>query len=309
MDKNMLMSTLKKIRTSSYIWSLYFFNIDRRNSNPYTAYKVRFKNNHYLPDYANALVETILKYQLEKIDEIKEYTGENTKISCDSIETNSELVKEQWDYMVMDIADASDEKIVGKYHGYILDGVPSNKTEKSVVFLKMANPIINLRNKRSAVFTFTTDSELAEIYDDVCKLQMNADCIVIDEMIYSFNYKFEDLFNIEKTMQKVKNKALEEIVTIDAFDNKEQFEQMARAYKSPRTFITLKRERVERIKHKEERKKVADMLKIDMSVDEKFQFKNDEEVSLLIRYLCFKIFKDEETKELLEANNVTQVVL
>ena len=72
MDKNMLMSTLKKIRTSSYIWSLYFFNIDRRNSNPYTAYKVRFKNNHYLPDYANALVETILKYQLEKIDEIKE---------------------------------------------------------------------------------------------------------------------------------------------------------------------------------------------------------------------------------------------
>ena len=51
------------------------------------------------------------------------------------------------------------------------------------------------------------------------------------------------------------------------------------------------------------------MLKLDMSDDEKFKFKNDREVSLLIRYLCFKIFKDEETKELLEANNVTQVIL
>lgn len=309
MDKNALIGTLENIRTSSYAWSLYFFNIDRRNNNPYSAYKVRFKNNYYLINYANALIDMLLKYQLKKIDEIREYTGENTKISCDSIRTSSELVKEQWDYMVTDIAEASDEKIKGKYHGYLLEGVSLNRNEKSVVFLKMANPIINLTNKRSAVFTFNTDGELAELSDEVCKLQMNADCIIIDEMIYSFNYKFEDLFNIEKTMQKVKNKALEEIVTTDAFDNKEQFEQMARAYKSPRTFITLKRERVERIKNKRERKKVANMLKIDVSTDEKFQFKNDEEVSLLIRYLCFKIFKDEETNELLEANNVTQVIL
>ena len=37
--------------------------------------------------------------------------------------------------------------------------------------------------------------------------------------------------------------------------------------------------------------------------------KNEEETSLLLRYLCFKVFKDDETKELLEANNVTQIVL
>ena len=43
-------------------------------------------------------------------------------------------------------------------------------------------------------------------------------------------------------MHKVKSKALEEIVAIDAFDNNEEFEQMARAYKSSTTFITLKRE-------------------------------------------------------------------
>lgn len=260
-------------------------------------------------DYAKSLIDMIIKYQLGKINEIKEYTGENVKVSCDSIETSNELVKEQWDYFVMDMASASDEKIKGKYHGYVLEGIPASRDEKTVVFLKMANPIINLKNRRSAVFTFDNNSELAEMSDEVCKLHMNTDCIVVDEKIYSFNYKFEDLFNVEKTMQKIKHKALEEIVTIDAFENREEFEQMARAYKSPRTFITLKRERVERIKNKTKRKKVANMLKIDISDEGKFLFKNDEEVSLLIRYLCFKVFKDDETKELLEANNVTQLSL
>jgi hypothetical protein len=286
---------------------LYFFKIDRRNNNPYTAYKVRFKNNHYLPDYAKKLIDMVIKYQLGKINEIKEYTGENTKVSCDSIETRNELVKEQWDYFVMDIANASDEKIKGKYHGYVLEGLPANRDEKTVTFLKMANPIINFKNKRSAVFTFDDNSELAELSDEVCKLYMDTDCIVVDEKIYSFNYKFEDLFNIEKTMQKVKNKALEEIVAIDAYENKEEFERMARAYKSPRTFITLKNERIERVKNKAKRKKVASMLNIDVSEEGKFVLKNEEDVSLLIRYLCFKIFKDDETKELLEANNVTPI--
>ena len=226
MDKELLVEMLEGIERSSYSWALYFFKIDRRNNNPYTAYKVRFKNNRYLPKYAQSLVNMIVKYQLGKISEIKDYTGENTKVSCDKIKTSNELVKEQWDYFVRDIADASDEKVEGKYHGYVLEGTPASNSAKSLIFLKMANPIINLKNKRSAVFTFDDNSELAEMSDEVCKLHMDTDCIVVDEVMYSFNYKFEDLFNIEKTMQKVKNKALEEIVSIDAFDNIEEFEQI-----------------------------------------------------------------------------------
>ena len=309
MDKDLLIEILKNARENIYNWSLYFFKIDRRDNNPFTAYKIRFKNNQYLPEYARTLLDMVVKYQLEKIAEIKDYTGENTKVSCDRIETNNELVKEQWDYFVEDIAWASDEKIEGKYHGYVLEGIPSNNDGKSLVFLKMANPIINLKNKRSVVFTFDADNELAEITDEVCKLRMDVDCIVIDEVIYSFNYKFEDLLNMDKTMQKVKTKALEKIFELDAFENKDEFEKMARAYKSPRTFITLKSERIDRIKNRTKRKDVANMLKIEINDKGKFVFKNEEEVSLLLRYLCFKLFKDAETKDLLEANNVTKLIL
>ena len=145
--------------------------------------------------------------------------------------------------------------------------------------------------------------------DEICKLRMDADCIVTDDVIYSFNYKIEDLLNMEKTLKKVKKEALEKIIAVDAFENKDDFEQMVRAYKSPRTFITLKSERIERIINMEKRKDVASMLKIEISKNGKLILKNEEEVSLLLRYLCYKVFKDDETKELLEANNVTQILL
>ena len=305
MDKELLKETLELIGASPYSWALYFLKINRNNNNPYTAYKVRFKNDSYILEYAKSLVNMIVKYQLGKITEIKDYTGENTKISCDKIETYNELIKEQWDCLVKDILDASDEKVEGKYHGYVLEGTPTTNSAKSIIFLKMANPIINLKNKRSSVFTFDDNSELSEVSDEVCKLHMDTDCIVVDEILYSFNYKFEDLFNIEKTMKKLKNKVIEEIASIDAFDNKEEFEQMAKSYRSPRTFVTLKSERVERIKNKSKRKKVAKTLEIEVSDEGKFVFKSVEEVSKLLRYLCFKVFKDDETKQLLEASNVT----
>lgn len=307
MDKEMLVEILKQGNTSVYSWALYFFKIDRRKQNPYTAYKIRFKNDTYLQLYIDKLIEMVIENQLGKVSEIKKYTGENAKISCDMIEIDNELVKEQWDYLVRDIAEASDEKVTGKYHGYILEGTPLVEDKKNTIFFKIANPVINLTNKRGVVFTFNSNSELAEMSDEICKLYMNVDCIVTNGRIYSFNYKMEDLFNMEKTMQKLKTKALEEIIATDAFEDIQEFEQMANSYKSPRTFITLKAERVERIKDKMERKKIAKMLNIDTDKDNKFVFRNEDDVSLLIRYLCFKVFKDYETEELLEANNVTEL--
>lgn len=60
--------------------------------NPYTVYKVRFKNAGYLPQYAVSLAHMINKFQVEKIDEVHEYTGENTKVSCDKLAVNNELL-------------------------------------------------------------------------------------------------------------------------------------------------------------------------------------------------------------------------
>ena len=65
---------------------------------------------------------------------------------------------------------------------------------------------------------------------------------------------------------------------------------------------------MKRIEDGRSRKTVAKMLKINLNSEGKFIFQNEEEAHKLVKYLCFKIFKDGETEELLEANNVTKYV-
>lgn len=308
MSKQIILDTIEKIKTNSYSWNMYFFKIDKRNTNPYAVYKVRFQNRDYLPTYVEKLTQMMEMYQLSEIDKVEDYTGENSKVSCDKIAVDNDLIKANWDYLVQDVVDASDRKVKEKYNGYIVEGQPINEESggKNIIMVKIANPVINLQNKRSVVFRFDESQALASITDDVCKLYMDVDYIVIDKNLYTFNYRFENMFNIEKTMQKVKNNAIEKIVEIGALDDVGVFREYIKSYKSPRTFITISEERIERIKDKRKRKNVAKMLELDLSPDGKFVFKNEEEAYKLVKYLCFKLFKDGETEELLEANNVTK---
>ena len=89
----------------------------------------------------------------------------------------------------------------------------------------------------------------------------------------------------------------------------ETFKSLASQYKSSRTFITLKSERVSRIKNKQSRKSIAKMLKLPLDANGDFAITTADEASLLIRYLCFKIFQDNETKDVLEANTVTKLTI
>ena len=125
--------------------------------------------------------------------------------------------------------------------------------------------------------------------------------------MYTFNHTFETVFNLEKTMAKVKQHAIEEIAGTNVFSDIDTFKSLASQYKSSRTFITLKPERINRVKNKRSRKAIADMLHLSLDTNGNFAITTAEEASLLIRYLCFKIFQDNETKDVLEANTVTKL--
>lgn len=49
------------------------------------------------------------------------------------------------------------------------------------------------------------------------------------------------------------------------------------------------------------------MLHLPLDSNGNFAITTEDETSLLIRYLCFKIFQDNETKDVLEANTVTKL--
>ena len=307
MSKEILKNMCSTLKEHSYSWSLYFFKIDNRGKQPYKVSKVRFKNATYLSQYASNLLNATENFQIEPISDVQSYDGENSKVSCDKLLITDELVSEQWSLFNTAVVTASDQKIEGRINGYILYGQPSNEEDHSVTFIKLANPITKLSNKKSVVFSTTANDELDLITDDVCRLYLTVDLIVYNGSMYTFNHTFETLFNLEKTMAKVKNEAIDEIVSTNAFSDVGTFKSLATQYKSSRTFITLKTERVNRIKDKRNRKKVAEMLHIPLDDSGNFTISTADEASLLIRYLCFKIFQDNETKDVLEANSVTKL--
>lgn len=51
------------------------------------------------------------------------------------------------------------------------------------------------------------------------------------------------------------------------------------------------------------------MLKLPLGSDGEFNITKPEDASLLLRYLCFKIFQDNETMDVLEANTVNKLNL
>ena len=110
------------------------------------------------------------------------------------------------------------------------------------------------------------------------------------------------------SMQKIKARAMEQILEIDAFADSERFSELAKSYKSPRTFITLKQERIDRLVDEDSRVKVAKLLKIPVDGNGKLEIFTEEEAGLLIKYLCFKIFQEAETNDLLEAASVSKIM-
>ena len=309
MSKELLKSICTSAQEDAYSWALYFFKIDKRAKQPFKVSKVRFKNDAYLLQYAKNLLITTETFQIEQISEVQEYNGENSKVSCDKLLLSNELISEQWELFTQAIAASSDKKINGRINGYILCGQSSEGSDNSVAFAKVANPITKLTNKKSIVFSTTADDELDLITDDVCRLYLTTDFIVYNGVMYTFNHTFETVFNLEKTMAKVKQLAIDAIVETNVFSNVETFKSLASQYKSSRTFITLKPERVSRIKNKQSRKSIAKMLNLPLDANGDFAITTADEASLLIRYLCFKIFQDNETKDVLEANTVTKLTI
>ena len=310
MSKAFLTHICDASTAEKYVWALYFYKIDRRsNEQPYKFYKIRFKNDLYLLEYANSLMSSVSKFQISPIESVQDYDGENTKVSCDKLALNDDLISLQWTNFIRALSRASDDKVTGKINGYVLYGIHKDDANKLITFIKTANPITNLTNKKTVVFTTTAENSLDMVSDTVCRLYLTTDIIVVNETMYTYNHNFEALFDIMKTMTKVKNTAIDAIVATNAFSDKDAFKTYASQYTSNRTFITLKLDRLERIKDKLKRKDVASMLGISLDDCGNFIIDTKEKAAHLIKYLCFKIFKDGETNNVLEASTISPLTI
>lgn len=303
MSKDYILERISALTSNEYSTELYFFKMDNRNQNPYFVFKHTFKNPNYLSDYLSSLRDTIIKYQIQPIESVQEYDGQNSKTSCDKLSVDNRLISDQWDNLSSSVAGAPREQISGKYQGYLLNCQPKKEGLPSITIVKTGNPIISLAKKDSRVFKHTATDELEDLTDGLCRLYLVADFIVVGKTMYAFNQKFEGIFRIEKTLHRLKMQAVEQIMDTKAFSNTEQVQTFMGRYTSPKTFLTLRAQRVEKLKSSEGREEVAKLLKLKTD-ESKIVIDDQEQANQLIKYLCYKIFQDKETDKLIEVSSV-----
>lgn len=309
MSKQVLHQMFEGLVNKQYSWSLYFFSIDRRGNNPYQVHKIRFRNDEALYNYGKDLAKAIYEFQFEEVENIEEYDGMNSKISCDKIAIDSELIAEQWGQLREKIISATDTKVNKKYQGYIVMAQPQESNLQPVTFIKTGNPVFQIKKNKSLLYKSISDdyNELDQFSDELYRLYLSTDIIVFNSFLYTFNHKFEVIFNLEKTFNKIKQQGIERIYNTDSISDKDIFRRFAASYKSNRTFITLNDGRIQQVSDPKEREKVANMLNIGLDEQGKLNIASQEEASLLIKFLCYKIFREHETLELLEAPSVSKL--
>ncbi|HAN09700.1 MAG TPA: hypothetical protein DCP90_03705 [Clostridiales bacterium] len=309
MSKAILQECLSEAKNNTYAWELYFFKIDRRRSNQYESYKIRFRYSSYLSNYAQQLLDCMLSFYIDKIDGVEEYNGFNTKVSCDKLLINNDLIRDSWNSFETSIATSNDDRLNDKdrYNGYVLVGCPqendANNNLKSVTFIKVANPLIKLETKKSLVFKNNDNNELDTITDDICRLYFNADSLVINDSLYNFNHSFEKLFNIEQTLHNVKDSAIQKIIATESISDNDCFANYLQQSNS-RTFISMNEDRVKNIEDSTKRRYIGDMLGIEINTEDKFVVSSLDEATSLIKYLCYKIVKEADTNNILEASSL-----
>ncbi len=307
MSIGVLKSAIAVASSEQYNWSLHFFKVDRRAKlNPYLVFNIEFRNTSALSSYCTKLCTMVSKFQVDTLEDVQTYNGINSKVSCDKLSTENELIADQWNFFFTSVANATHDKITGKYQGYIITGRPKQEDEshQPIVFVKAGNPVIDLNRNKSIDFTYSQDDKLESISEEVCRLYFFVDFIVIGKMLYTFSYKFEEIFNLVKTMQKLKTSTVDKIIETGAFINGEHVKKLMNSYKSARTFLSLNETRLNNLAIADKRREIAKLLKLSINSSNAIQLDTDDQASHMIKYLCYKIFQDKETDNIIEVTSV-----
>lgn len=308
MSKALLEERLTAAKTE-YVWTLYFINTRKqRNAGlVYEAAKIRFRNNDYISAYAQQLIDCVQHFNVEPISSVETYDGFNTKVSCDKLDVTNALLGDSYTNLITSLTNCGEASpLKERYQGYILDGKPNVDAEGAgITFIKMANPMIALNTKKTVMFKKAQDETLDVIDETFCRLYLVADSLIIDGKLYNFNHAFEKLFSVEQTIKKVKTAAIQKIIDAGFIHNAEDFSNYAQSCHA-RTFITLSDDRIETAKQQDRRQAISEAYRIPLSAEGNFATSSADEAGNLVKYLCYKVFEEAETNDILEASSVTK---
>ena len=306
MSKEIITQFLQQAK-NSYTWNLYFINFSKKRGQDVLVYesaKKRFSNHEAFVNYVKSLINSVLYYQLEKSSDVEVYTGYNSKDVCDKIQITDELIQANFSAFNQALINTVDSDRGTSYKGYIIDGQSENG-EDSISFIKLANPVVSISDKRSVAFKINGQENLDIIDGKICRLYLNVDSLRINSTFYNFTDNFERMFNVPSTRQNIKIRNIETILAADIISNPDEFKSQSMSIDA-RILQEIHLQRFVEVQRREHREEVSRNYNIPLDENGKFMPESKEQYIRLIKYLGYKTFQDAETMDILTANSVTK---
>lgn len=292
-NDNMSINKLKHVfenATQYKSWSIQLLRIatSKRNGTIYTGREIRLypedKISEFVSELSNIYTNSVKGILLSYTD-VLEYDGTAMGNIVYRLSTDNELIRDEYDALIKAIAAPDNEinPLEFSAQAYILKGmIKIGDSKYSVKFISMQNPLVKLKHR------FINDGgTFKEISDKVLSLRQNIDVVILEDSVYMLTLAGEKLFNMERSYRAICENKIDQIIACDILSDADAFSRVAGTGHNPRRFISFKESRLEKLKDRNERRKMAEKFNIPIA-DDKFDTTQEGTAEKIVKLLCNK---------------------
>ncbi|NIZ41566.1 DUF4868 domain-containing protein (plasmid) [Entomospira entomophila] len=283
-------------------WKVYMISYEhKKEPDKYTRYNVKFKSNKIKNELINDLFTSFKK--IGENYEITPYGDAKGKNSIFKIDANSSKIKGNWQELTRNLNNVKDfNNNYQNIKAYLLEGTIEDKPEK-IYWLAKKNPLKVVKR----AFSFFQENTYDNIGNSLLYFEGNIDCLIYQDILYTVNYQFEDIFNMEKKHISSCKKKLNIIKDTGMIDDFGILEKESLKLKNARKYMTFDEKILKKLNEDDFRQRlITDGFGLTMEGD-KIKFKSKNDVDKFINLVCDRIHRHiTNDKELVYTLGVTQ---
>lgn len=292
MGKDYLKNVFNKLDESEG-WSFQVVQVKNssKNGTSYICREVDIEPNYRLVEFIKSIKAFYCSEKgIADYSDVDDYSGDIINNVIYRLAKNNTLISEQCIKLMEDTANPDREIALSeiKANAALFKGTISmDGQDVPIMLISMQKPISILSNK----FLWFDTNRFRTIDNPVLTLRKTIDVAIIGDDVFLFTLAGEKLFNMERSYRRVAEVYVKEVLDSKLVSDVEIFSMASSGGRNPRRYISFRKERLEWLKYKKNRKKAAEKFGFNI-VEDKIDTSTTELAEKLIKFLCNKAMID-----------------
>ena len=271
-------------------WSIQLLKIktSKKNGTSYVGREITLNPQGKLCEFVNEISDKYTNSEkgiLSSYSDVIDYDGSAIGKTVYKLSVNNSLINDEYQSLIKAVAspDTELDPLDLSPQAYLLNGKSFiDNIEYPVKLISMQRPVTNLNHK-----FFGDKGSFTEISKKVLSLKPTIDVVILENCIYLLTLSGENLFNMERSYKAVCSEKIEVIKKYNILVDTDEFANIAQTGHNPRKFISFNQNRLEHLKHKDFRIKMAKKFSIPLNQG-KFDTTKEGCSEKIVKLLCNK---------------------